>query len=310
MKSIISVKGLSKSYGKVKAVNHISLEVEEGELVGFLGENGAGKTTTINMLCTLQKMEEGEVEICGYQLGKEDNEIRKNIGVVFQNNTLDDFLTVKENLLMRASLYNTDKSVNKEQLKKVSELLDITDLLKVRYKTLSGGQKRRVEIARALMNAPKILFLDEPTTGLDPQTRKTVWNLINTLRKEYKMTVFLTTHYMEEAALADHIIILEKGMVIEDATPMELKDRYAHDRLIIQPNDKEKALRILKKFPYRVHVKQSTISIHVKESKNSIALLKELEPYIDSFEVVKGTMDDVFLEVTKSPAELEKEEAC
>ncbi|MDO5294557.1 MAG: ABC transporter ATP-binding protein [bacterium] len=310
MKPIISVHGLSKSYGKVKAVDHISLEVEEGELVGFLGENGAGKTTTINMLCTLQKMEEGEVEICGYRLGKDDNEIRKNIGVVFQNNTLDDYLTVKENLLMRASLYNTDKNVNKEQLKRVSELLQITDLLKVRYKTLSGGQKRRVEIARALMNAPKILFLDEPTTGLDPQTRKTVWNLINTLRKECNMTVFLTTHYMEEAALADHIVILEKGIVIEDATPMELKDRYAHDRLIIQPNNKEKALRIVNKYPYRVNVKQSTISIHVKESKNSIALLKELEPYIDSFEVVKGTMDDVFLEVTRTPVEVEKEEAC
>lgn len=310
MKTILSVEGLSKRFGNMQAVNQVSFEVKEGELLGFLGENGAGKSTTINMLCTLLEKQEGNVTVCGYELGKEDDEIRKQIGVVFQNNTLDDNLTVKENLLMRASLYNTKKSENNKQLKKVSELLDIEELLKMRFRALSGGQKRKVEIARALMNEPKLLFLDEPTTGLDPQTRKQVWNIINTLRNVYGMTVFLTTHYMEEAALADHIIILEKGKIVEDATPLELKERYAHDRLLLYPADKEKVLRLLNKYPYRVHEKEQVISVHIGESRNSIGVLKEVEPYIESFEVIKGTMDDVFLEVTKHTLEEKREEAC
>ncbi len=310
METIVRVEGLTKKYGDVKAVDSISFEVKKGELLGFLGENGAGKTTTINMLCTLQKCNHGKVSICGYELGKEDDEIRRQIGVVFQNNTLDDALTVKENLLMRASLYNQSTGENNVRLKTVSRMLQINDLLKMKYKALSGGQKRKVEIARALMNAPKILFLDEPTTGLDPQTRKQVWNLINRLRDEYGMTVFLTTHYMEEAALADHIIILEKGTIIENATPLELKERYAHDRLLLYPTQIEKVKNILKAFPYRVHEKQQQISVHIGESKNSIAVLKEVEPYIDSFEVIKGTMDDVFLEVTEHTVTVKAEEAC
>ena len=307
MSNIIEVNGLRKSYKDVAAVNNLSFSVKEGELFGFLGENGAGKSTTINMLCTLQSKDAGEVTICGYRLGQEDDEIRSNVGVVFQNNTLDDWLTVKENLLLRGSLYEDDNKKNNKQLQWVSELLEIQDLLSKRYKTLSGGQKRRVEIARALMNAPKLLFLDEPTTGLDPQTRKTVWNLINKLRIETKMTVFLTTHYMEEAALADHIVILDHGKIVEDATPQELKEKYAHDRLLLMPKDKDSVLEILKKYTFQVHEKANVISVHIKESKNCIDLLKELEPYIDSFEVVKGSMDDVFLEVTKN-ASLNREE--
>lgn len=299
MKTILSVSNLEKAYGEVKAVDRISFTVGEGELFGFLGENGTGKSTTINMLCTLQKPNAGEVTIGGYRLGREDEAIRKEIGVVFQNNTLDDYLTVKENLLLRASFYDREQTDSRQQLAWVSSLLEIKDLLKVRYKTLSGGQKRRVEIARALMNAPKVLFLDEPTTGLDPQTRNKVWNLINTLRKDYGTTVFLTTHYMEEAALADHIVILHKGVILEDATPLELKERYCHDRLILSPTNREQTLRILEKFPYRVHEKASTISVHIGTSKYAIPLLQQLEPYMESFEVVKGTMDDVFLEVTR-----------
>lgn len=298
MNTIVSVNQLQRRFGELIAINNISFEVKKGELFGFLGENGAGKSTTINTLCTLQKADAGEVVVCGHRLGVEDDAIRRKIGAVFQNNTLDDYLTVKENLLMRASFYETDKSANKRQLAKVSELLEIEDLLKIRYKTLSGGQKRRVEIARALMNAPELLFLDEPTTGLDPQTRSKVWSLINTLRSEFGTTVFLTTHYMEEAALADHIVILNKGEILEDATPFELKEKYCHDRLILSPIDREHVLCILRKYPYRVHEKAFTLSVHIGTCKNAIPLLQELSPYIESFEVVKGTMDDVFLEVT------------
>lgn len=196
MENIIEVEHLKKNYGSLKAVDDISFLVKKGELFGFLGINGAGKSTTINMLCTLLKPTEGEARVCGYSVLKEPEEIRKRIGIVYQNNCLDDRLTIKENLVVRGSLYESDGRKIKESIERAAEELELEELLNRPFGKLSGGQKRKCEIARALMNAPEILFLDEPTTGLDPATRKSVWESIGRLQKDRNMTVFLTTHYI------------------------------------------------------------------------------------------------------------------
>jgi multidrug/hemolysin transport system ATP-binding protein len=235
MEDIIQVKNLKRNFKELKAVDDITFRVKKGELYGFLGVNGAGKSTTINILCTLLPATEGEVSVCGYRLGKDDREIRKRIGVVFQDNTLDGGLTVKENLVTRASLYERNSKLIRKNLDYVSDILDIGELLGRQFRKLSGGQKRKCEIAKALMNRPELLFLDEPTTGLDPQTRQSVWASIEKLRKEQNMTVFLTTHYMEEAAKAQYISIMEAGKLVADGTPSELKEKYAHDTLKLSP---------------------------------------------------------------------------
>jgi multidrug/hemolysin transport system ATP-binding protein len=226
MEDIIRVNHLKKVFKDIIAVDDINFRVKKGELYGFLGVNGAGKSTTINMLCTLLKSMEGDVTVCGYTLGKEDREIRIKIGIVFQDNTLDNNLTIKENLMTRAALYNKNNKSIKQNMQYVCDVLDIGDLMKRQFRKLSGGQKRRCEIAKALMNRPEILFLDEPTTGLDPQTRQSVWASIEKLRNEDKMTVFLTTHYMEEAAKAQYISIMEAGKLVAEGTPAQLKEQY------------------------------------------------------------------------------------
>ena len=230
---IIKVNGLTKTYGSLTAVNNISFSVHKGELLGFLGVNGAGKSTTINMLSTLIKPDKGTAELCGYALGERNSEIRRRIGIVYQNNSLDRLLTVRENLLCRGILHGADRVQAKKRLQELSSIFSLDELLKKPYNTLSGGQKRRCEIAAALMHTPEILFLDEPTTGLDPATRKEVWETIDALRKSTEMTVFLTTHYMEEAAQAGRIIIISKGNIIAEGTPNELKTQYAADTLRI-----------------------------------------------------------------------------
>ena len=219
MSEIIKVSGLKKYFGEIRAVDDVSFSIEKGELFGFLGVNGAGKSTTINMLCTLSRPTDGEVWINGLKLGEKDEEIKKHIGIVYQNICLDKRLTVKENLMIRGSLFENDKKVLRKNLDYVCEILELGDILKRPYGKLSGGQKRRCEIGRALMHTPDILFLDEPTTGLDPATRKSVWKTVHNLQKELHMTVFLTTHYMEEAAKADHIAIIDKGHLIQYGTP-------------------------------------------------------------------------------------------
>ena len=235
MEPIIKVEGLQKHFGSVKAVKGIDFQVEKGELFGFLGVNGAGKSTTINMLCTVLKPTAGKADICGLEVGKEDEEIRKKIGVVYQNNCLDDRLTVKENLLVRGALYETDRKKLTENVSRVCEILELSEVYGRKFGKLSGGWKRRCEIARALLHAPEILFLDEPTTGLDPSTRKIVWESISRLRKEENMTIFLTTHYMEEAAKASHIAIIDAGEIKEYGTPFSLKEKYAKDKLKLIP---------------------------------------------------------------------------
>jgi multidrug/hemolysin transport system ATP-binding protein len=298
MEDIIQVKRLKKYFGEIKAVDDISFRVKRGELYGFLGVNGAGKSTTINMLCTLLPRSEGEVIISGHQLGKEDPLIRKKIGVVFQDNTLDDKLTIKENLILRGALYNKDQKVNHKNLQRVCDILEIHDLLERQFNKLSGGQKRRCEIARALMNQPEILFLDEPTTGLDPQTRQNVWESIERLRKEEQMTVFLTTHYMEEAAKAQYISIMESGKLVAEGSPSQLKQQYAHDMLRLVPEDIEGVVTYLQNSKLPFERKSNHLQVTIPDSMFGLELLSQIKEKIKSFELVQGTMDDVFLTVT------------
>ncbi len=298
MENVIEVNHLKKHFKEVKAVDDISFRVKKGQLYGFLGVNGAGKSTTINMLCTLLDRTEGEATICGYRLGKEDREIRSKIGVVFQDNTLDERLTIKENLMVRASLYDSSTKSLRENLNYVCDVLDIGELLHRQFRKLSGGQKRRCEIAKALMNRPEVLFLDEPTTGLDPQTRQNVWESIEKLRKEEGMTVFLTTHYMEEAAKAQYISIMEGGKLVADGTPSELKKKYAQDILKLVPEDKEELSRSLLEEELSFEHRSNHIRVAIPDSMFGLEVLNKLRGNLKSFEVVQGTMDDVFLNVT------------
>jgi multidrug/hemolysin transport system ATP-binding protein len=298
MEDIILVKNLKKYFKEIKAVDDISFRVKKGELYGFLGVNGAGKSTTINILCTLLRSSEGCVTICGCRLGKEDGEIRSKIGVVFQDNTLDDNLTVKENLVTRAALYTKSKKVILSNLDYVCDILDIEELLGRQFRKLSGGQKRRCEIARALMNRPEILFLDEPTTGLDPQTRQNVWESVEKLRKENNMTVFLTTHYMEEAAKAQYISIMEAGKLVAGGTPQELKEKYAHDMLKLVPEDEKSLEKWLKEAELYYEKKSNHIHVVIPNTMYGLTILNQMKGNLKSFEVIQGTMDDVFLNVT------------
>lgn len=298
MEDIIQVSNLKKYFKEVKAVDDISFRVKRGELYGFLGVNGAGKSTTINMLCTLLNSSEGEAYICGYRLGKEDREIRRKIGVVFQDNTLDNRLTIKENLITRASLYDNSTNSIHKNLDYVCEVLDIGDVLNRQFRKLSGGQKRRCEIAKALMNRPELLFLDEPTTGLDPQTRQNVWESIERLRSEDNMTVFLTTHYMEEAAKAQYISIMEAGKLVADGTPTELKQKYAQDILRLVPENPEELMNHLQEAQLEFEYRSNHVRVIIPDSMYGLELLNKLRGSLKSFELIQGTMDDVFLNIT------------
>lgn len=298
MEDIIQVNHLKKYFQEIKAVDDISFRVKKGQLYGFLGVNGAGKSTTINILCTLLTGTEGDVTVCGHKMGKEDREIRRKIGVVFQDNTLDDRLTIKENLLLRASLYDKDNNSIIKNLNYVNEILDIGDLMKRQFSKLSGGQKRRCEIAKALMNRPEILFLDEPTTGLDPQTRQNVWQSIERLRKDDKMTVFLTTHYMEEAAKAQYISIMEAGKVVAEGTPSELKEKYAHDMLKLVPENMNQIIEHLETTKLAYEKRSNHIRVIIPDSMFGLQVLNNIKENLKSFEVIQGTMDDVFLNIT------------
>lgn len=300
MEPIIRVEELHKHFGNVKAVNGISFQVEKGELFGFLGINGAGKSTTINMLCTVLKPTAGDAYICGLKVGKDDEEIRKRIGVVYQNNCLDDRLTVKENLFIRGALYEKDKKRLAENVARVCELLELQEVYGRKFGKLSGGWKRRCEIARALVHAPEIMFLDEPTTGLDPATRKKVWESIGRLRKEENMTIFLTTHYMEEAARASHIAIMDAGEMKEYGTPFSLKEDYAKDKLRLIPQIKKEGNleAFLTERQMNFKKKEEYLEIPLGKSLEALPVLEAVKPMIEGFEMIQGSMDDVFLNVT------------
>lgn len=303
MEDFICVDNLKKNFKNIAAVNDISFKVKKGELFGFLGVNGAGKSTTINMLSTLLKKSDGNIKICGYDIDKNPDDIRKQIGIVFQENTSDDYLTIKENLILQAALYEKDKNKIQESLSFVTETLNIKDLLNRQFKKLSGGQKRRCEIAKALMNIPKILFLDEPTTGLDPMTRKQVWESIEKLITEKQMTVFLTTHYMEEAAMAQYVCIMDEGKIVARGTPSNLKNQYAKDFLKIYTKDIQTLISNIKNFDYEIA--SNCVKIPVNNTKEALPIINSLEGFYDNFEVIQGNMDDVFLNITGKKMEVE-----
>lgn len=298
MDKIIEVKNLKKNYGSVQAVKGIDFYVEGSSLFAFLGPNGAGKTTTINILSTLLTKDEGEIVVNGYKLGEHEDEIRSSIGIVFQEGVLDPLLSVKENLEVRGSFYKLSKEVLKERIDKALSTTGIENLASRKYGSLSGGQKRRTDIARALIHAPKILFLDEPTTGLDPQTRKNVWNTIMRLKNEENMTVFLTTHYMEEADMADYVVIIDNGEIVAKGTPSFLKDTFSKDILRIKPKNPIGLDKYLTAKNIRFDKQIDIFVIKLENTLESIDLINEVKDNIESFQVLNGTLDDAFINIT------------
>ena len=297
MEKIIEVNDLYKAYGSIKAVEGIDFYVEKGKMFAFLGPNGAGKSTTIDIICTFLKQDQGTVVIDGNQLGKDDVAIRNIVGVVFQDGLLDSLLTVKENLQARGGLYGLKGKALEAAIIDTANKTNITELLNRPYGKLSGGQRRRCDIARALLNTPKILFLDEPTTGLDPQTRKNLWEVITTIQKTYNTTIFLTTHYMEEAAVADYVIVIDHGKIVAKGTPIELKDKYSMDRLMIDTDDPQSIYELLDKHKIK-YEKEEPIKIMLNSTMEALVIIDLCRKYIKGFEVIRGTMDDVFIAIT------------
>lgn len=294
MGNVIEIEHLYKSFGDVKAVQDLSFRVKEGELFAFLGINGAGKSTTISILCGQLEKDSGHVVVNGYDLDRDADQIKSNLGVVFQNSVLDKALSVEDNLQSRAALYGITGKAFTERFKELDELLDLKALRKRAVGKLSGGQRRRIDIARALLHKPKILILDEPTTGLDPQTRKAVWSVIERLRKNQNMTVFLTTHYMEEAADADYIVILDSGEMTASGTPLELKNRYTGDYITLYNVTGEQAESL------GLPCKQirDAYRIEVPDTAAATALIAKRPELFQDYEITKGKMDDVFLAAT------------
>lgn len=300
---LIKIEHLYKSFGDVAAVNDLSFKVKRGELFAFLGVNGAGKSTTINVICGQLKKDGGSVEICGTSLDENADEIKRRIGVVFQYSALDKDLSVKDNLESRAALYGIYGEEFKNRLAVLAESLDFKDFLNRPAGKLSGGQRRRVDVARALIHNPEILILDEPTTGLDPQTRNSLWQFIADMRTKYGTTVFLTTHYMEEAADADYVVILNRGKIAAEGTPLQLKNAYTGDFISLYGAGEEEIKTLgssYEKIPngYRLEVENTAAATKL--------IVAHPEIFKD-YEITKGKMDDVFLAVTGKKPEASRE---
>ncbi len=294
MEKVIQIDHLFKSYGDVKAVSDLSFVVKKGELFAFLGVNGAGKSTTISMICGQLAKDSGSITVLGRDVEKEFDAVSRKIGVVFQNSVLDRKLTVKENLRSRGALYGITGRAFEKRLGELSKVLDFESFLNRPLDKLSGGQRRRVDIARALLHEPEILILDEPTTGLDPQTRRILWNVIEKERLERSLTVFLTTHYMEEASDADYIIILESGKIAAEGTPLYLKNKYAGDYVTIYGCGEDK----IKDLGVSYTKIRDGVKIKVSDTSEVTDLILKHPDLFKDYEVTKGRMDDVFLEVT------------
>ena len=294
MENIITIKDLRKSFGDVQAVRGLSFSVREGELFAFLGVNGAGKSTTINIMCGQLAKDNGEIMINGHDLDRHANAIKRDLGVVFQNSVLDSSLSVYDNLESRAALYDITGQAFQARLAELAALLDFQSFLKRPVGKLSGGQRRRIDVARGLLHDPKILILDEPTTGLDPQTRKTLWGVISDLRKNKKMTVFLTTHYMEEAAEADYVVVIDSGSIAAEGSPLSLKNTYVGDYITIygvSEND-------IQKLGMEYETMRDAYRLSVPNTKAATDLIIRYPEVFQDYEIVKGKMDDVFLAVT------------
>lgn len=298
MDNIIVVKDFVKKYGDFTAVDHVSFEVESGSIFAFLGPNGAGKSTTINTLCTIFEKSSGTLLIDGKDVSSDKDDVRSVIGVVFQETTLDHKMTVEENLRMHCHFYGLPRSSIKERITFVLEIVDLMDWKKAMVSSLSGGMKRRVEIARSLLHFPKVLFLDEPTTGLDPQTRANIWDYIVKLQKENNITIFLTTHYMDEAEICNKVAIMDNGKIIAFDTPYALKQRYTKDKAHIVTTDEQALEDSLKKYNMKFIKKAGYYSIEVRDLSQLMEIINEHTSSIKDIEIKKGTLNDVFLEIT------------
>ena len=300
MEEVLKITNVSKSFGKIKAVNNISFKVKKGEMFAYLGVNGAGKSTTISMICGTLKNDNGNIIVCGEDINKNSKYIKNKIGVVFQNSVLDQTLSVYDNLKYRASLYDITGNEFKKRFEELSKMFELNEIKNQKIKTLSGGQRRRVDIARAIIHEPEFLILDEPTTGLDPNTRKKLWNIIRNLREKNGMTVFLTTHYMEEAVDADFIIIIEKGKIITEGTPLDLKNKYAKDIINIYHIEEHDIMKL--KLPYTKI--RDGFKIEVENTSIATDLIIKNKEIFKDYEIIKGKMDDVFLNATGSNLEV------
>ena len=294
----IEVKNFTKKFGDFIAVDNISFEVEEGSIFGFLGPNGAGKSTTINTLCTIQEKTSGDMKINGLDVSTQMAQVRNDIGIVFQEPTLDDKLTIEENLKLHCDFYNVPK---KEVKSRIDFVLDLVDLEQRRHslvKNLSGGMKRRAEIARGLVHFPKVLFLDEPTTSLDPQTRSNVWEYIYKLQKEKKITIFLTTHYMEEAEICNKIAIIDKGKIIAFDTPFNLKKQYTSTIMRLESDQPEVIADFLDQHHMKYKMDGDLVMVYINDYDDFLQILSANKQYIKDLEVKKGSLNDVFLNIT------------
>ena len=294
MEKVIDIKHLSKSYGSVRAVNDLSFSVKRGELFAFLGVNGAGKSTTISVICGQLKKDGGEVTVCGKDVEKDFEDISRRIGVVFQSSALDSQLSARDNLRSRAALYGITGKDFEKRYNELCALLDFASFADRPLAKLSGGQKRRIDIARALVHEPEILILDEPTTGLDPQTRKLLWDVIENLRKEKGLTVFLTTHYMEETADADYVVIIDNGCISAEGSPLELKNKYVGDYITLYNCGEESVAAF--GLPYTKL--KDAFRVSVPDTASVTRLIVSRPDMFADYEVIKGKMDDVFLAVT------------
>ncbi|ETK32587.1 daunorubicin resistance protein DrrA family ABC transporter ATP-binding protein [Microbispora sp. ATCC PTA-5024] len=302
MNAAVAVHGLRKTYGDVEAVKGVDFEVAPGEVFGFLGPNGAGKTTTISMLCTLINPTGGTAEVGGHDVVKERDEVRRNIGLVFQDPTLDGYLTAEQNLRFHAELYGVPKEAVPDRLRQVLEMVALWDRKDSKVMTFSGGMKRRLEIARGLLHSPRVLFLDEPTVGLDPQTRSAIWGYINRLRHTEDITIFMTTHYMDEAEYCDRIAIIDHGEIVVIDSPEALKASVGKDRVQIQTGDDETTIKLLKeRFDIDAAVREGQVTFAVASGEQFVPrLFAGLGMPIRSVSVSRPSLDDVFMSYTGS----------
>lgn len=303
MKYSIDVQNLSKAYHQDDVVSNVSFQVKEGEIFAFLGPNGAGKSTTISILTTLLPFDRGNVQVEGYALGKQDYDIRKSLGVVFQDSRLDQKLSVKQNLMIRCGLYGLFGSQAKYKVEQLFTSCQLQELKDHKVYTLSGGQRRRVDIARALISSPSILILDEPSTGLDPQSRKELWTNIIRLHKETGLTIFMTTHYMEEAEIANHICMIQKGTIVLDKEKEDLNIAIGKDQLLLFTGTPQKVCQILRQCRVPYITSESYIQVDVLNMYQIMSLLRKCEIYLQRFELKKRTIEDMYLELLKEERE-------
>lgn len=292
----ISVRNLRKSYGGLEAVKGISFDVPEGSFFAFLGPNGAGKSTTISIVCSLLDFDSGEVEVFGRPVS--DPSVKAEMGVVFQDPMMDSRLTVRENLTLRGGLYGLSGDRLRDSVDRAIGVSDSAEFADRRYGTLSGGQRRRADIARALVHGPRLLLLDEPTSGLDPQTRRHIWETVTRLRDEEGMTVLLTTHYMEEAAGADDVVIINHGEIAARGSPATLRERYCSDRMVIVPVDMGASMAVLDSMGVGFTVRADTIEVPLARTVDAVPLIARLDGMMESLEVLTGTLDDAFIRIT------------